>query len=349
MEGFCGNRISPDPQPGPSGLEQMAVQYSADPQPGPSGLNPKALQNPSDSQLGPSVLDRMALQDLTNPKLGSSGLEPKALEDPADLQPASSSLILELMPVPGPSSLRPTPDETDPDKSVPFAFLYETGQRLGIGGFGTVFKGTCKSDGQQVAIKVIPKRKEDDYIVVPGYSKPLIMEVALNLQVKKSQTSTNIVQMLDWFEEVCHHILILEYPQPCMTLNSFLKINKRRIDEIQARRFMRQAVFAAKHCMDCGVTHNDIRLDNILINADTLELKLIDFGCGELIEGCDDEDNQNREHVVPELYVAHKCALSKTVLSLGNLLYRMVEGQSALENNPRFDSNRCSKGEVNNW
>lgn len=51
-------------------------------------------------------------------------------------------------------------------------------------------------------------------------------------------------------------------------------------------------------------------------------------------------------HVVPELYVAHKYALSETVLSLGNLLYRMVEGQSALENNPRFDSNRCSKGEA---
>ncbi len=50
--------------------------------------------------------------------------------------------------------------------------------------------------------------------------------------------------------------------------------------------------------------------------------------------------------MVPELYVAHKYALSETVLSLGNLLYRMVEGQSALENNPRFDSNRCSKGKA---
>ncbi|XP_016334825.1 serine/threonine-protein kinase pim-2-like, partial [Sinocyclocheilus anshuiensis] len=301
---FGGNKVSPDPRPGPSAVEPTDP---ADPQPDPSGLGPMALQ------------------------------------DPADPLPGPSGLSSELMHVPGPSSLRPTPGATHPDEPVSFSSLYEMGQRLGIGGFGTVFKGTRKSDGQQVAIKIIPKYKEDDYIIIPGYSTPLIMEVALNLLVKKSQTNPKIVQMLDWFEEAHHHILILEYPQPCMTLKSFLKLNRRHLDENQARRFMLQAVLAAKHCMDRGVAHNDIRVDNILINTDTLQLKLIDFGCGELIEGCDDADNQYRGHVVPELYVQHKYALSETVLSLGNLLYRMVEGQSALENNPRFDSNRCSK------
>ncbi|XP_058618385.1 serine/threonine-protein kinase pim-2-like [Onychostoma macrolepis] len=290
---------------------------SPDPRSGPSGLEP---MNPADPQPDPSSLELTALQDP---------------------HPDPSALNSELMPVPGPSSLRPTPDTTR--EPVSFASLYEMGQRLGIGGFGTVFKGTCTSDGQQVAIKVIPKYKEDDYIVIPGYSKPLLVEVALNLRVKKSPISPNIVQMLDWFEEAHCHILILEYPQPCMTLNSFLKLNRRCLDENQARCFMLEAVLAAKHCMDRGVSHNDIRVDNILINTDTLQLKLIDFGCGELIEGCDDEDNQCRGHVVPELYVKYKYALSETVLSLGNLLYRMVEGQSALENNPRFDSNRCSK------
>ncbi|XP_043080877.1 serine/threonine-protein kinase pim-3-like [Puntigrus tetrazona] len=152
--------------------------------------------------------------------------------------------------------------------------------------------------------------------------------------------------MLDWFEESDSHILILEYPQPCVTLDSFLKLNSNRcLDEDQARRFMLQAVVAAKHCMDRGIAHNDIRADNILINTDTLQLKLIDFGCGGLIEGCDDEDVPWRGHVVPELYVAHRYALSETVLSLGNLLHRMVIGRSALENDPWFNSSRCSNGE----
>ncbi|XP_056099247.1 serine/threonine-protein kinase pim-3-like [Rhinichthys klamathensis goyatoka] len=216
-----------------------------------------------------------------------------------------------------PSSLRPIPDATDLDEPVLFSSLYEMGQRLGMGGFGTVFKGTRKSDGQQVAIKIIPKYKEDDYIVIPGYSKPLVMEVVLNLRVKNSPSpSQDIVQMLDWFEEEHHHILILEHPQPCETLLSFLKLNGPRLDENQARPLMLQVVHAARHCMGRGVAHNDIRVDNILVNTETLQLKLIDFGCGGLIEGWDDEDNQYRGYVVPELYVEHKIALRETVLSL---------------------------------
>lgn len=100
--------------------------------------------------------------------------------------------------------------------------------------------------------------------------------------------------MLDWFEEKNHHILILEHPQPCETLLSFLKLNRPRLDENQARPLMLQVVHAARHCMGRGVAHNDIRVDNILVNTETLQLKLIDFGCGGLIEGCYDEDNQYR-------------------------------------------------------
>ncbi len=99
-------------------------KVSPDPRSGPSGLEP---MDPADPQPDPS------------------SLEPTALQDP---DPGPSSLNSELMPVPGPSSLRPTPDATH--EPVSFASLYEMGQRLGIGGFGTVFKGTRASDGQQV-------------------------------------------------------------------------------------------------------------------------------------------------------------------------------------------------------
>ncbi|KAL0194898.1 hypothetical protein M9458_008470, partial [Cirrhinus mrigala] len=95
----------------------------------------------------------------------------------------------------------------------------------------------------------------------PGVSKPLFAEVALNLLLNRAP---NIVHMLDWFEEEDRFINML--------------------DESQARGLMYQAMLGAKHCLDRGVFHRDIKLDNYVINTATKEVKLIDFGCGEVVQ-----------------------------------------------------------------
>lgn len=56
------------------------------------------------------------------------------------------------------------------------------------------------------------------------------------------------------------------------------------LSEVMSQTIMRQVVGAAKHCCDRGVFHRDIKPENIIINPDTLEVKLIDFGCGDLMK-----------------------------------------------------------------
>lgn len=90
--------------------------------------------------------------------------------------------------------------------------------------------------------------------------------------------------MLEWFEEDDRFILILEYPQPCKDLLKFMLNNMQLLDESQTRRLMYQAVLGAKHCLDRGVFHRDIKLNNFLINTKTNQVKLIDFGCGDLVK-----------------------------------------------------------------
>ncbi|XP_043116406.1 serine/threonine-protein kinase pim-3-like [Puntigrus tetrazona] len=80
---------------------------------------------------------------------------------------------------------------------------------------------------------------------------------------------------------------------------------------------MRQAVLAAKHCLDRGVFHRDIKSDNILVNTETLQLKLIDFGCGKLLETSEE--------------LKEGPAVRATVKSLGVLLFRMVNGISFVD------------------
>lgn len=121
----------------------------------------------------------------------------------------------------------------------------------------------------------------------------MFAEVAINLVLKQPPLNPNIVYMWEWFEESKEYILILEYPHPCKSLRLFLKNNRPRLNESQARDLMFQAVHAAKHCLDRGVFHCSIKPDNILVNTETMELKLIDFSGSRIVKS----SGHAREHL----------------------------------------------------
>ena len=69
------------------------------------------------------------------------------------------------------------------------------------------------------------------------------------------------------------------------SLNVFLKKQqKKRIDEYDAKKIMKQLIEAVAYCHSKEITHRDIKLENVLLktrcyqsNVD-YEIKLIDFG-----------------------------------------------------------------------
>lgn len=92
------------------------------------------------------------------------------------------------------------------------------------------------------------------------------------------------MELLDWYEDSDRIVLVLERPIPCMDLGEFCWQNKAVLSEEQVRDIMRQVLQAVCHCHDRGVFHSDIKPTNILINTDTLKVKLIDFGCGDWLQ-----------------------------------------------------------------
>lgn len=109
------------------------------------------------------------------------------------------------------------------------------------------------------------------------------VEVALLLIVSRPPISSAIVQLIEWFDETERYILILERPESCEDLSHFLDHHGGYVTEDIAQDIMRQVVMAARQCRMRGVLHRDIKQENLLINPDTLEVKLIDFGCGDRI------------------------------------------------------------------
>ncbi|XP_058271626.1 serine/threonine-protein kinase pim-1-like [Hemibagrus wyckioides] len=94
----------------------------------------------------------------------------------------------------------------------------------------------------------------------------------------------NVVELLEWFETSEFFILVLERPEYCMDLYKYCRLRDGKLSELESRFIMKQVVKAARHCCDRGVFHRDIKPENILIDTGSLEVKLIDFGCGDLLK-----------------------------------------------------------------
>ncbi|KAL6483748.1 hypothetical protein MHYP_G00086200 [Metynnis hypsauchen] len=273
---------------------------------------PRGKRKRKEEECGQSVAERRHNPNSTAKKRKESENQPKTMS--REQRTATE---------PGPSTSQTTAHDT-------LASLYVIGEQLGKGGYGTVFKGTRISDGLQVAIKFVSKQPSDSrYLRSPVESKAVPVEVALMQMVSEPPVCSSIIKLIEWFDEPDRYILVLEHPDPCVDLKSFLVNLGGYADEETARHIMRLAVEAASQCSLRGVLHRDIKLENFLINTDTLEVKLIDFGCGDKIRRTGYTEYEGTiQYCPPDFFLEEKYyADPATVWSLGVLLFTVVCGR----------------------
>ncbi|KAA0716008.1 Serine/threonine-protein kinase pim-2 [Triplophysa tibetana] len=222
-------------------------------------------------------------------------------------------------------------DKEDDQKPKINCQQYEIGSELGQGGFGTVFDGTRLRDGLKVAVKIVKKTKDviDDLINIPGHPEPLPREVGLQMLACDGVHVPVIVQFLDWQDYPDEYMMVLERPTPCMDIRSFVKDMGGSVTENVAKAIMGQATYAAEVCCLRGVFHRDLKQENLLINPDTLEVKLIDFGCGDLLKRSPYHEYMGTMiYACPEYFEwGQYYGKPATVYSLGVLLFAVVCGR----------------------
>ncbi|XP_056606101.1 serine/threonine-protein kinase pim-2-like isoform X2 [Triplophysa dalaica] len=207
-------------------------------------------------------------------------------------------------------------------------FQYKIGEMLGEGGYGAVYEGTRVKDGLKVAVKYVKKSVDTDYIRIPCHPEPLPREIALLILATTGTPVPEIIQLLDWEDKSDHYVMIQECPSPCLDLHSFVCSKGGKVREALAQIIIWQATIAASVCCERGVFHRDIKLNNLLINTDTLDVKLIDFGCGDLWKKSKYKIFQGTvEYCCPEFYEKFEYhAEPATVWSLGVTLFAMLCG-----------------------
>ncbi|KAL0158738.1 hypothetical protein M9458_046814, partial [Cirrhinus mrigala] len=111
----------------------------------------------------------------------------------------------------------------------------------------------------------------------------LPLEVALMTLVNSAPACPNVLQLLEWFDHHRCYTMILERPVPCQDLQSFCEENG-YLDESLAKKVLLQLISALKHCESRGVLHRDVKPEKLLISTESHDIKLLDFGCGDLLK-----------------------------------------------------------------
>ncbi|XP_035269171.1 serine/threonine-protein kinase pim-1-like [Anguilla anguilla] len=146
--------------------------------------------------------------------------------------------------------------------------------------------------------------------------------------VCRPPTCSHVIQLLDWFEEAGWIILVMELPSPCLDVFRFTRQLGGYMEESLARFVLQQVVQATVHCRDRGVLHRDIKSRNLLIQTEDLHVKLIDFGCGDLLTEAPYTNFAGTRLFQPPEWVmdGEYHGRPATVWSLGVLLFALVCG-----------------------
>lgn len=200
-------------------------------------------------------------------------------------------------------------------------FNYITERVVGNGSFGVVFQARCQETGDVVAIKKVLQDKRFKN---------------RELQIMRAVDHPNIVQLKHCFytytpaNETYLH-LVLEYvPETVYKIGKFYSKNNQRMPPLYVKLYVYQMCRALHHIHKMGICHRDIKPQNLLVNTETHQLKLCDFGSAkQLVKG---EPNIayicSRYYRAPELiFGATDYTSAIDVWSVGCVLAELLLGQ----------------------
>ncbi|XP_027915669.1 CBL-interacting serine/threonine-protein kinase 23-like [Vigna unguiculata] len=151
---------------------------------------------------------------------------------------------------------------------------YELGQTLGKGNFSTVKLARCLDTGDNVAIKVFGK-----YTILANQPKNELRKLERNLLIMKMVRHPNVVHVIEEIYTKTHFFIVTEHVTGGELFDKVT--NSGRMTEPEARTYFQQLIHAVDYCHSKGVSHKNLKPENLLVDADGV-LKILDFGMNML-------------------------------------------------------------------
>ena len=204
---------------------------------------------------------------------------------------------------------------------------YEIMEHIGSGGMGQVFRARHRIMDREVAIKVIKRQFMNDETTLRRFENEIKAAAKLH--------HPSIVSSFDAEVENDINLLVMEYIDG-KKMSELVRL-KKRLSIRHACHFARQIAQGLQHAFEKGLTHRDIKPQNLLVTSEGV-VKIMDFGLAKFASETLGEDEESLtlegesfgtpDYVAPEQVRNAKAAdIRADIYSLGCTLYFMLTGR----------------------
>ena len=144
---------------------------------------------------------------------------------------------------------------------------YEKVEKIGEGTYGVVYKGRNRESGQTIALKKITLDEAEE-----GVPCTTIREIALLKELQHD----NVVRLKDVVNTKSSMYLVFEYLD--LDLKQHMEDHRLGATPQLIKRYLHQIISGIAYCHTHRILHRDLKPQNLLIDKETEELKLADFG-----------------------------------------------------------------------
>ena len=207
-------------------------------------------------------------------------------------------------------------------KDLTIAGPYQLSKFLGEGSFGVVKLGTHIKTGEQVAVKIIAQSDLTK-------NEKLLRRVEMEVNILRLIDHPCVTKYIACFQTVDHLFIILEYMEGGDLYELLRSKGSKGLPMEATFRFFYCILSGLEYCHSCCISHRDLKLENILLDADKEYVKLSDFGMANLAQDNMMETSCGSPHyAAPEVIRGQKYNGTKSdVWGLAVLLFVMCAGR----------------------